>query len=67
MDPLGGFDRDKKGRISFIAVAEHVKELKVSLLDYFSIKQYGYFLCYNRQIHYDIEFVKSFVVVKMVL
>ena len=30
MDPLGGFERDKKGRISFIAVAEHVKELKVN-------------------------------------
>jgi hypothetical protein len=29
IDPLGGFQQDKKGGISFITVADNLKELKV--------------------------------------
>ena len=32
IDPLGGFDRNKKGSIPFSAVAENLKELKVQEL-----------------------------------
>jgi calcium and integrin-binding protein 1 len=34
IDPLGGFQQDKKGGISFITVADNLKELKVNPFRY---------------------------------